>query len=82
MQPSGCSFGARMVPGKTILTEDPRGCVDQFPPTAVQLILLKRCPKMQSWTRGAMKTMLSWLIFFRLMHDGPGCHRSKLRRWR
>ena len=43
----GCSFGARNVPGKTILTEDPRGCADQFPPTAVQLILLQRCPKVQ-----------------------------------
>ena len=47
MQPSGCSFGARNVPGNTILTEDPRGCVDQFPPTAVQFILLQRCPKVQ-----------------------------------
>ena len=48
MQPSGCSFGVSNVLGKTILTEDRRGCVDQFPPTAVQLILLQRYPKVQT----------------------------------
>ena len=56
MQPSGCSSGARTVPGKTILTEDPRGCVDQFPPTAVQLILLQRCQKVQIYRKGIEKS--------------------------
>ena len=52
MQPLGCSFGARTVLGKTILREDPHGCVDQFPPTAVQFVLLQRCPKVPKQVEG------------------------------
>jgi hypothetical protein len=38
-----------MVLGKTVLTEDPRGCVDQFPATAGQLNALQRCQKVQQY---------------------------------
>jgi putative DNA methylase len=47
-----------MVLGKTILTEDPRGCVDQFPATAGQLNALQRCQKVQHiWLRRSLSTV-------------------------
>lgn len=41
----------RIVPGKTILTDDTRGCVTQFPATAQPLNLLRKCRKVEFFSQ-------------------------------
>ena len=69
-QQSRCIFGEGIVCGKTILTEAPVCCADQFPASAAQLRLLLRCQNVPYHTTGGAFRSAFTMV--------PGCPSSRL----